>query len=465
MIYAWRYPKRIHRSVMIGVNPPGKFLWDAKTTGEQIRRYAALCAKDAACHARTPDLAASLHSAFGTSRPLLVPAGQAGQRQGGRVLRPEQRDRRRRRRRSPAPKTIDTLLSAGKGDGSGAWFLSLMAQIASRTRRSGARSPRSDAATRPPPGASSRRTPTAARSSAPRHGSHLGRRPPPERVAGEPGREPVHARPRLERRDAADRRPARLRDAAAERDARVAAAPAERPPGRPPRYRTRRRLLGLRAEGEQPSRQHVPRQRPSRHLALHAEHDRVHAERQPRRDREDPPRRHALVRSADGAVAAVAAVPRPPARRDRAEVERGCSARSTSSCSGWAAGSRACSSPGDDADLPLDDDRLATISVGVPIGLGIYFAWVNRDWSAPHEGVRFHGRGGGRARRRVARLPRARRSLRSRHHDRRSGGRRQPDGSLAGHRMGSQGPRSLRSARRCGDPRASSVHRLRTRLF
>src|SRR5919197_722049 len=38
MIYAWRYPKRIHRSVMIGVNPPGAFLWDAKTTGEKIRR-------------------------------------------------------------------------------------------------------------------------------------------------------------------------------------------------------------------------------------------------------------------------------------------------------------------------------------------------------------------------------------------------------------------------------------------
>ena len=46
MIYAWRYPKSIHRSVMIGVNPPGNFLWDAKTTGEQIRRYAALCAQD-----------------------------------------------------------------------------------------------------------------------------------------------------------------------------------------------------------------------------------------------------------------------------------------------------------------------------------------------------------------------------------------------------------------------------------
>src|SRR5271165_5296826 len=64
MIYAWRYPKSIHRSVMIGVNPPGNFLWDAKTTGEQIRRYAALCAQATSCRSRTADLAASVKSAF-----------------------------------------------------------------------------------------------------------------------------------------------------------------------------------------------------------------------------------------------------------------------------------------------------------------------------------------------------------------------------------------------------------------
>ena len=130
MIYAWRYPKRIHRSVMIGVNPPGNFLWDAKTTGEQIRRYAALCAKDAACHARTPDLAASLHSAFRTipDRFWFLPVKRGNVQaaaffglnnataDGAGPI--------------PAAKTIDTLLSAGKGDGSGAWFLSLMAQVA-----------------------------------------------------------------------------------------------------------------------------------------------------------------------------------------------------------------------------------------------------------------------------------------------------------------------------------------------
>ena len=64
MIYAWRYRKSIHRSVMVAVNPPGHFVWDAKSTDEQIRRYAALCAEDASCRRRTPDLAASLHSAF-----------------------------------------------------------------------------------------------------------------------------------------------------------------------------------------------------------------------------------------------------------------------------------------------------------------------------------------------------------------------------------------------------------------
>ena len=128
MIYAWRYPKRIHRSVMIGANPPGHFLWDARTTGEQIRRYAALCAKDASCQSRTSDLAASIHSSYenlpghfwflpikkgnvkvGAFFGLMNATPDAGPLSG--------------------PLTIDTLLSAGKGDGSGAWLLSLMAQL------------------------------------------------------------------------------------------------------------------------------------------------------------------------------------------------------------------------------------------------------------------------------------------------------------------------------------------------
>jgi pimeloyl-ACP methyl ester carboxylesterase len=130
MIYAWRYPKRIHRSVMIAVNPPGHFLWDAKTTGEQVRRYGVLCARDTSCRKRTPDLAASVHSAFedlpGHFWFLPVKKGNvkaaaffglinATADGGGPIA---------------GPRTIDTLLSAGQGDGTGAWFLSLLAQVA-----------------------------------------------------------------------------------------------------------------------------------------------------------------------------------------------------------------------------------------------------------------------------------------------------------------------------------------------
>jgi pimeloyl-ACP methyl ester carboxylesterase len=75
LIYAWRYPQRIHRSVMIGVNPPGHFLSDVKTLDEQISRYAALCAADTSCRMRTDDLAASMRrtSAAIPGRWLLLP--------------------------------------------------------------------------------------------------------------------------------------------------------------------------------------------------------------------------------------------------------------------------------------------------------------------------------------------------------------------------------------------------------
>jgi len=129
MVYGWRHPQRIHRSVMIGVNPPGHFLWDAKTTGEQIDRYAALCAKDASCHSRTPNLAATIHSAYDDipGRFWFLPIRKGNVKaagffglmnatsDGGGPLN--------------GPWTIDTLRSADKGDGSGAWLLSLMAQL------------------------------------------------------------------------------------------------------------------------------------------------------------------------------------------------------------------------------------------------------------------------------------------------------------------------------------------------
>ena len=129
MIYAWRHPASIHRSVMIAVNPPGHFVWDAKTTGEQVRRYATVCAADAECRRRTPDLTASVHSAFGQvpRRWLFLPIKKGNvqaaaffglmnaTKDGGGPL--------------SGPLTLDTLVSADEGDGGGAWLLSVAAQL------------------------------------------------------------------------------------------------------------------------------------------------------------------------------------------------------------------------------------------------------------------------------------------------------------------------------------------------
>ena len=84
---------------MIGVNPPGHFLWDARTTGEQIGRYAALCAQDAELQQPDADLAASMRKRRRATCPdhwWFLPIRQ-GNVQVGVVLRADGRDHGRRR--------------------------------------------------------------------------------------------------------------------------------------------------------------------------------------------------------------------------------------------------------------------------------------------------------------------------------------------------------------------------------
>jgi pimeloyl-ACP methyl ester carboxylesterase len=131
MIYAWHYPKSIHRSVMISANPPGHYVFDAKTTGEQIRRYAALCAQANDCRSRTHDLAASIHAAYQNipHRFWFLPIKKGNVQvtgffglnnntaDGGGPI--------------AATRTIDTLLSIDEGKGAGgAWLLSTFAGLA-----------------------------------------------------------------------------------------------------------------------------------------------------------------------------------------------------------------------------------------------------------------------------------------------------------------------------------------------
>jgi pimeloyl-ACP methyl ester carboxylesterase len=128
IIYSWRYPASIHRSIMIGVNPPGHFLWDPRTTDEQIARYATLCSKDDRCRARTDNLSASMRQANAEipDRWLFLPikkgnvriASFFGLMESTAAATPY-----------AGPTIIDMWLSAAEGDASGLWSASFIGDV------------------------------------------------------------------------------------------------------------------------------------------------------------------------------------------------------------------------------------------------------------------------------------------------------------------------------------------------
>jgi uncharacterized membrane protein YdfJ with MMPL/SSD domain/pimeloyl-ACP methyl ester carboxylesterase len=129
MIYAWRYPRSIHRSVLIAVNPPGHFLWDAKATDELLGRYSRLCAEDPSCSKRTDNLVASMRKTAAHMPDrfwgLPISAGNAKLASFWGLMESTSES-------APlsAPMTINSWISAADGDASGLWFLSLMARMA-----------------------------------------------------------------------------------------------------------------------------------------------------------------------------------------------------------------------------------------------------------------------------------------------------------------------------------------------
>ncbi len=128
MIYAWRYPNSVDRSVMMGVNPPGNFLFSGAEIDQGIERYSALCAQQPACRARTANLAASMQhtAAHMPSRWYFLPikpgnvrvATLLGLQEATAADTP-----------LSGPMTLNSWISAAHGDPSGLWFLSLMADI------------------------------------------------------------------------------------------------------------------------------------------------------------------------------------------------------------------------------------------------------------------------------------------------------------------------------------------------
>ena len=128
MIYSWMYPTNVDRSVMVGVNPPGNFIYSGAEIDQGIERYSALCAKQPSCRARTGNLAASMkHTAAHMPsswyslpiRPGNVLVGTfLGLTDATPVLSP-----------LAGPITLDSWISAAQGDPSGLWFLSLMSGL------------------------------------------------------------------------------------------------------------------------------------------------------------------------------------------------------------------------------------------------------------------------------------------------------------------------------------------------
>jgi pimeloyl-ACP methyl ester carboxylesterase len=128
MIYAWRYPNSVDRSAMIGVNPPGNFLYSGTEIDQGIEHYSALCAQQPACRARTGNLAASMQhtAAHMPSRWLFLPIKPGNARVGTFLGLTEATavD-------SPlsGPMTLNSWISAAQGDPSGLWLLSLMSDL------------------------------------------------------------------------------------------------------------------------------------------------------------------------------------------------------------------------------------------------------------------------------------------------------------------------------------------------
>jgi len=117
-IYAYLHPQNIFRSAMIGVNPPGHFVWEAATIDSQLEQYSQLCAKDTNCSQRTASLTISMRKvAHNMPRKWLFLSIDPGKiKIISHVL---------LYHRNTAAMVFDAYLAAEKGDPSGLALMSL----------------------------------------------------------------------------------------------------------------------------------------------------------------------------------------------------------------------------------------------------------------------------------------------------------------------------------------------------
>jgi pimeloyl-ACP methyl ester carboxylesterase len=119
MFYASLYPDSVYRSVMVAVNPPGRFVYEPEVIDQMIRRDAELCSQDPDCSGRTDDLAETMRNVAHNlpRRWLFIPINPGKVRVTTQFL--------LFRRRSAAT-VYDLYLAAEEGDPSGLALTSVM---------------------------------------------------------------------------------------------------------------------------------------------------------------------------------------------------------------------------------------------------------------------------------------------------------------------------------------------------
>ena len=121
LVYAWRHPQSIHRSVMVGVNPPGNFVWKPAQSDAQLRRFSELCGQP--CRTGSGDPVASMRRTaadlpkrwgpFPIHRGNVLAASFFGLMESSAAAEP-----------LSAPMTLEAWRAAANGDASGLWFQS-----------------------------------------------------------------------------------------------------------------------------------------------------------------------------------------------------------------------------------------------------------------------------------------------------------------------------------------------------
>ena len=121
-IYAYMHPDSLHRSVLLGVNFPGHFIWHPDDLDKLIEHMSDLCAQDPGCSSRTSDLAQDMHDVTHNmpARWLFFPIDEGTVRFGTHSL---------FFRNPQMAIVIDAYLAAARGDPSGLAMMNLMAKV------------------------------------------------------------------------------------------------------------------------------------------------------------------------------------------------------------------------------------------------------------------------------------------------------------------------------------------------